>query len=252
MKRILSLLSPFLPFSFVAHLLSFPTLAQQGTVEYKTTMMGGPQAVSSTSTMYYAKGNVRTEINVALPGVSRSMKQTILLLANKPNTLYMLNEANRTYSETSLKDAEKATGAQNITVTVIGKEKIKNLNTTHAEVKIGQGTMDVWTTKEIPGYADMQALMRANRSMGNANLYEELKKKGADGFFVRMATSTGRGEMLMELERYDTKPVAASLFQIPSDYKKVDAPDPAGMMNMSPAERQKFMQEMQKRQKSRQ
>ncbi|GAA4465651.1 hypothetical protein GCM10023189_46590 [Nibrella saemangeumensis] len=238
---------------FVAALLSSSlSWAQQGTVEYKTTMMGGNQSVSSTSKMYYANGNVRTEVNVALPGVSRPMKQTVLLLANKPNTLYMLNEATKTYSETSLADAQKTAGSQKITVNVIGKEKIRNLNTTHAEISMGQGTMDVWTTKEIPGYAGMQAMIRSNRSMGDENLYNELKKKGVDGLFVRMATSTGRGEMLMELERYDTKPVAASLFLIPKDYKKVDAPDMQRMGNLSPAERQKLMQEMQKRQKSRQ
>lgn len=242
MKHILLFLS--------ALLLSSTVWAQQGTLEYKTTMLNGNQTVESTSKMYYANGNVRTEVNVAIPGMGKPMKQTMLMLAAKPKTMFMLNEMNRTYMETTIREPEKASNAK-ITVNIVGKEKIKNLSCTHAEVMFEKGIMDVWTTKDIPGYAGMQSLIRSNRSMGNDNLYTELKKKGIDGIFVRMGSNAGAGQMLMELERFDTKPVAASLFQIPADYKKVDS-EASRMLNMSPSDRKKFIEEMQKRQKSRQ
>ncbi|GAB3337524.1 hypothetical protein GCM10027299_48720 [Larkinella ripae] len=207
-----------------ALLLSTLGWAQQGTVEYKMTLsQGGQTPITTTSTIYFSSGNVRTEVNIPLPGAPKPLKQTILMLAKTPNTTYLLNDANKTYAETSNGQKENVP-AMKTTVRVLGKEKIQNLNCTHAMVTFEKGSMEIWTSKDIAGYDKLMSYWRSNQSFGDENVYNELKKSGADGFFVRMKNSG----VTVDLVRYDTKPVEAALFEIPKDYKKGAAPfDPS-------------------------
>ncbi|RCR69005.1 DUF4412 domain-containing protein [Larkinella punicea] len=236
MKKILSLLTTLLLPAFV--------WAQQGTVEYKMTMSQGAQSRTTTSTMYFSNGNVRTDVSIPFPGAAKPMKQTILMLAKTPNVTYMLNESSKTYTE-NRPNPSKNTPAMKATVKVVGKEKIQNLNCTHALVTFDKGSMEIWTSKDIPGYEKLLSYWRSNQDFGGENLYTELKKSGADGFFVRMKNAG----MTMDLVRYDTKPVSASLFDIPKDYKKGAAFDPAGFQNMTPAQRQKMIEAFKKQPK---
>ncbi|WP_164851341.1 DUF4412 domain-containing protein [Larkinella soli] len=218
-------------------------LAQQGTVEYQVTLPGNSRP--STSLVYFSNGNVRTDMTVSIPGAGAPMKQSMLMRAENPNTIYMLNPANRTYSETTSSPGTAPTAGK-ATVKVIGKEKIRNLNTTHARVTFQQGSMDIWTTRDIPGYDKLLSYWRANKSFGGDILYSELKKAGADGFFVRMKNGNDRGGMTMELVRYDSKPVPASLFELPKDYKKGPSYEASGIRGLSPAQRKKMMDAIQK------
>jgi hypothetical protein len=216
--------------------------AQQGTVEYKMTMSQGNESRTTNSTMYFSNGNVRTDINVPMPGASKPMKQSILMLASTPGTVYSLNDASKTYNETSTAQTPK-TNPGSVTVKVVGKEKVQNLNCTHAVVTFDRGSMDIWTSKDIPGYEKLLSYWRANSNFGGDNMFTELKKSGAEGFFVRMKNAG----ITTELVRYDTKPVDASLFEIPKDYKKRDHKSAYG--SMTPAERQKLLESFKKQQK---
>ena len=213
MKRTLLLLT--------ACLFSAFTYAQQGTIEYKTTIAGGPKPMTSTSTMSFSNGNIRIEAAIPIPGAAKPMKQTMLMLAKQPNTIYTLNDASQTYTESSTEKAAKTTPTK-ATVKIVGKEKIQGLNCTHVLVNMGKMTMDMWTTKDIAGYEKMLSYWKSASNMGGDNLYSELKKSGAEGFVVRTKNGSVGGGMTMELISYDPKPVAASLFDIPKGYKKGD------------------------------
>ncbi|WP_185731286.1 DUF4412 domain-containing protein [Larkinella rosea] len=226
----------------IAHLilLNVYANAQQGTVEYKMTMARGGQSQSTTSTMYFSNGNVRTDVSIPMPGTTTPMKQSILFLAASPNTIYTLNDASKTYSETKTDKTPPQSGAT--IVKVLGKEKIQNLNCTHAMITLDKGSMEVWTSKDIPGYDKLLSYWNSNNSLGGAKMLDELKKNGADGFFVRMKNSG----ITTELVRYDLKAVDASLFEIPKEYKKRDH---SGFGNMSPADRKKMIDAYKKQQK---
>lgn len=235
MKTILLLLPSFLLTTF--------TRAQQGTFDYKLTMAPNGQSRTSTSTLYFLNGNIRTDINITLPGMSKLIKQSMLILEKTPKTVYILNESSRTYSETST-DYGKTAPSGKVTVKVVGQEIIQKLNCTHSVVTSANGTMNVWTTRDIPGYEKLLSYWSSNKSFGSDNVLNALKKSGVDGFFVRMKNAA----MTMDLVRYDTRPVAASLFEIPKDYKK-RAFDPSALNNLTPAERKKMMEAFQKHQK---
>lgn len=230
----------------IASLLTVATYAQQGVLEYQTTISGGPQPIATASTMYFLNGNIRNEVAIALPGGARPMKQTMLMLTKHPNMVYMLHDATKTYTETSTEQIGKHPQPK-LTVKIIGKEMILGLNCVHASVDMGKTTMDIWTTKDIPGYEKMLSYWKSNPNVGGENLYNELKNKGAAGFVVRTKNNMAKGGMTMELVRYDPRPAAASLFEIPQGYKKGASFDSEKMKNMSPAERQKLMQQMMKK-----
>lgn len=218
--------------------------AQQGTIDYKMTMSGRGQSSVSTSKMQFSAGKVRMETNLAMQGMSH--KQVMLMLPDKPNTMIMLNEASKTYTEVNTNSASKDANLGKVTVKVIGKEKMQNLNCTHIVVTMSNRPMDMWTTKDIAGYEGMMGYWKSSMSGGNDQMYNELKKAGAEGFVVKTELKNPEGGMTMELVKYDTKSVPASVFSIPSDYKKGVSFDPEKIKNMSPAERSKAMQEMMK------
>lgn len=222
-------------------LASMQLLAQQGTIDYKMTMTGnGAKSRVSSSKMMFSGGKVRVETNMSIGGISQ--KQVMLMVPDNPNSLLILDEKTKTYREISTKpkSMDKAT------VKVIGKEKIQNLNCTHVVVTIQNRPMDMWTTKDIDGYQNMLAYWKSSIAGGNDQMYSELKKVGAEGFVVKTQISNPNGGMTMELVKYDDKPVAAAVFEIPSGYKKGASFDPEKMKNMTPAERRKAMEEMMK------
>ena len=227
-------------------LFTLPAWAQQGTIEYKMTLgNGGAQGMTSSSTMYFANGNVRTDATITLPGTARAIRQSVLMLTSSPKTMITLNEANHTYTETDMGTTKGGTEGKT-TVKILGKETVQNMACTHALLTFGKGGMEVWTTKDIPGYESLASFWKTSRNFGSSDVYSELVKNGADGFFVKMKPAGGKGGMNMELVRFDPRPVSAALFAIPKGYQKTEGFDPEKMKNMSPAERQKMMQEMMK------
>jgi hypothetical protein len=219
-------------------LITLSAVAQQGTLEYKMTLSGGQgQGMTSSSKMMFSGSKVRVETNMAIAGTT--IKQAMLMLPEKPNVITMLDEKAKTYREVSTgqKTMDK------VTLKVVGKEKIQNFNCTHVIVTTQNRPMDMWTTKDISGYENMMAYLKSSIGGGNDQMYTELKKAGADGFVVKMQIP---GSMTMELVKYDAKPVPASTFTVPAEYKKGAAIDPEKMKNMTPAERRKAMEEMMK------
>ncbi len=218
--------------------------AQQGTLEYKMTMSGGGQNNVSNSKMLFSNGKIRMETALNMPGFTH--RQVMLMLPDKPNTMIMLNEASKTYTEVNTKSAAKSTDMGKVSVKMVGKEKLQNLNCTHVVVTMSNRPMDIWTTKDIAGYEGMMGYWKSSMGGGNDQMYNELKKAGAEGFVVKTQMKNPEGGMTMELVKYDTKPVAATVFNIPSDYKKGTSFDPEKMKNMTPEQRRKAMEEMMK------
>jgi hypothetical protein len=213
--------------------------AQQGTLEYKMTMAGKGQGsgMLSESKMMFSGNKVRVEARINVGGAS--IHQVMLMVPEKPNVITLLEETSKTYRElsTSQKTMDK------VALKVVGKEKILSFNCIHVVVTVQNRPMDLWTTKDISGYENMLAYWKSGLSSGNAQVFNELKKAGADGFVVKMQIP---GSMTMELVKHDSKPVAASVFDIPAGYKKGASIDPEKMKNMTPAERRKVMEEMMK------
>jgi hypothetical protein len=217
--------------------LSTGAFAQDMYLEYKLT---GP--VTGTSRMYTSAAGMRVEADMTLPQVG-PVKNVTLVRADRPNVLITYTDKAKTYQEMDT----KAAGVETVKydVKIVGKERVGAYNTTHTILSVnGKPTMDVWTTRDLPGYGNLMKLTKTLGSMGSENLYRQLEASGAGGMMVKMKPATGNG-MAMELTKAERRNNPASLFAVPVGYTKSTF-DPAKLQNMSPADRQKAVQEMMK------
>jgi len=132
-----------------------------------------------------------------------------------------INPRDRTYRLNVIDTA--SINNPNITyqVTKVGSETIGGYNCVHAKLaqNIGRSetiTMDVYTSKDVPGYATLKGMM----TMANVSpaMYRALDNAGCGGLFVKMTMHTKQMTMDMVLITANRKTFPASLFEIPSGY----------------------------------
>jgi len=137
---------------------------------------------------------------------------------------------------------------------VVGKETVNGYNTTNVIIKInGKQREELWTTKDIAGYADFSKVK--SKYTGKENMYKALAAKGADGMPVRIKIEERGHGMQMDLVKAEKRNNPAGLFSL-SGYTKGNGfsgmPGGEGMQemmeklkNMSPQEREEMMKRLQ-------
>ena len=244
MKRILS--------TAAFAILSLALFSQGYYIEYKMTASSKDGSGNGSMKTYSQDGNSRSEVSIASPQLAGPMQITSLMLKAEPTKIYMLNDKTKTYSEMATGKDDHAQADYEITV--VGKEKVNGYNTTHVTVKVnGMQSQELWTTKDIAGYADFSKIK--TKYSGKENLYQALSAKGAEGMPVRIkATDRGQG-MQMDLVTAEKRSNPASLFSL-AGYAKGSVADgiPGAegmqemlkkMQNMTPAERDALIKKMQ-------
>ncbi len=234
-------------------------LAQNGAhLEYK---MSSDQNMNGTMVAYYLDGNSRSEMQMNIPAMpGGKMNMIYITQKDKPTTHYQLNETAKTYKEIVTTSDDKVKDEnQECAVKVLGKEKVGNYNCTHVSITQGKVNYDMWTSKDIPDYANYKP--KGQKYMGNAKLYKALEDNQADGFPVKSvykAQGGREGSVTVELVTFEKKSLSADLFQIPADYKKQESasytpgtmPSASDIQNMTPEQRQKFVEQMKQMQQN--
>jgi hypothetical protein len=235
-------------------------------VEYKIKGPAGPggeQGIQGTMKAWYQDGNTRSQMQMempgglgSIPGMSDKGNMIMLLLRDQPDKTFMLDEKNKTYVEISNKK-EKDEQGDDFEITVIGQEKVNGFNATHIKA-VSRGPskaeMEWWVSKEVAGHEEMKNFR--SRQFNTSDMYKSMKSKGVEGFPVKMLMG-GRGrnkEMVMEMNlvKAEKMDMPESRFSIDGYAKREGSPfmlggmDPEKLKNMSPEERMKFIQEMQK------
>jgi len=229
-------------------------IAQNGAqLEYTISSASG---ASGSIKAMFAAGNSRVEMQMIIPQMpGGGFTRTSILKSNKPSTSYTLDDKTKTYTTSEISKTNNNASCDNCVLKIIGKEKIRNYNCTHATVTKGAETNEFWTTKDIAEFETYVNSNSGNKYMGTNGDYDALKKNGAEGLVVKSITKDTRGGVFtMELTKFEKKELAASFFEIPSDYKPSNSASPAGapaidinkLQNMTPEERQKYMEEMKK------
>jgi len=169
--------------------------AQTGAqANYKITSAG--TNATGTMKMYFSAQNSRVEFNLLIPQMpGGGISKTSIVKSDKPTTVYALDDKNKTYSTAEVQPNNNTSG-DNITVKVIGKEKIGNYNCTHAQVTKGTETSDYWTTTEIADYSSYKKTNANPKFMGGAAEQAALVKNNADGFLVKAVTKDPRGSLM--------------------------------------------------------
>lgn len=243
-------------FSISAVFTTLLGIAQTGGahIEYKLTSDVG---ANGNIAVYFMDGNSRTEMVMNIPQLpGGGISMTSITQKDKPTIHYQINEKNKTYKEIVSNPSDKAAEEnQECVVTVLGHEKVGNYNCTHVNVKQGKTNHEMWTTTEIPDYKTYAT--NKSKYMGNEKMRKALADKNADGFPAKMIYKQEgghEGAMTMELVTFEKKPVPAEKFQIPAGYTKSEAttttpgvvPNAQDMMNMTPEERAKMIEQLKK------
>jgi hypothetical protein len=228
--------------------------AQNGAhMEYKITSTKG--ATGNVNVNYSEYGSA-TDFNMVVPQMPGGGFQNKSLSPAGSDVVYMINDKDKTYSE--VKKSESNDDNKTYEVKKLGEEKVNGYKCVHALVTEGKETHEVWNTKDIADYAKYSEGMKNNRRLGSAKREQALKDAGCDGLPVKTVHKGNEreGDMTMELVKLEKKNFSKSDFEIPAGYTKSSAggaPGAPGMksreelMNMSPEERAKYVEEMKKK-----
>jgi hypothetical protein len=252
-----------------AALAAAPAFAQfEGEITMKMTMREG----SGTGKNYISKAGVRSELDIQ--GSRMPMKMTTLVRAATPDLVYLINDAQKSYTEIDTKKTreqlEKTRGKNKDAWAVkkLGRETVNGYACEHVLVTRGDDAkteMEWWTSRDIAGlsYEAMRGLMR--RGNDEEGIMKALRDAGADGFAVKMITREKGNPspvMTMELTKIEKRSVPAALFEVPAGYKKqegmmgamgVASPEQQEQMrkameNLTPEQRKQIEEMMQKQQ----
>lgn len=116
-------------------------------------------------------------------------------------------------------------------VTKIGNERILGYNCIHsrltiyaAGVKSGGTVEDIWTSVDVPGYADLKKLALTQNV--TPKMIEALEQAGCGGSFVKAELQSKVISMDMQLITAERKNFPASMFRIPPGYTQKSYANP--------------------------
>ncbi|MEP6993096.1 MAG: DUF4412 domain-containing protein [Acidobacteriota bacterium] len=230
MKRILS--TAVLVLSAAAASAQF-----EGQADFKiTTNAGKDQTMNGTGKMFVTRSAYRSEFEMqmadtgsrnsgAAPG---AMKMTMFAKVSEPDKLYMLNDANKTYSiwdaSQSREDSKKGP-KETYTVKKLGKDTVAGLSCQNALLTSSKGDeIEACVSSELAASSQWLSAMN-RRDAGSGSWIEALKGAGLEGFPVRWSTRRKGSKdthMAMEVTRVERRSLPASLFQVPAGYKQTD------------------------------
>jgi hypothetical protein len=170
-----------------------------------------------------------------------------LVRFDKPDTVYLIDDAQKTYTERNMPAV--VPNDETWTVKKLGSEKILGYATTHVQATSSKGmSMELWTTKELIN-SDVIARAMSRSSQLPGNLFSALEKESAAGFMLRMVNKGKDGNtMRMEVVKIDKQALPKSMFSLPAGYAKAAAPSIPGMQGLQgmPPETQKKLEEAMK------
>jgi hypothetical protein len=209
---------------------------------YAEYQMSGMSSTPMISKMYSKNGNMRTEVNMSMAG--QQMTTTTLMLKSNPNVSLVFNSMSKTYTETKI---NSTAAPKNVTIKVLGTEKVGNYNCTHVKMSSDGKSWDVWYTKDLPSF---NFPMSGNSELSSQKVINDLKSKGISGMMVKMVfqiPGANAKAITMQLVKYEAKTLDAALFTIPAGYTKNTASfDPEKMKNMTPEQRKEMIMKMMK------
>lgn len=240
--------------TFVSAIISTLVFSEGYYLEFKMSSGKNEGIISGKMKAYSQDENTRMEMNMAMPSAG-NINLTSLILKSAPNTIFLLDETKKTYSELNSGSEEdyKDYPQNEYEVTVLGKEKVNGYNCTHAKVKAKQGRFaeEIWTSTEVVDYG-LFAKMKSKYT-GKENLLKALEAKGAAGFPVRTVVQEYGQSIQLDLVKAEKKSHPAGLFSLEGYSKSANSFMPAGfdldelmqqLKDIPPAERERMLERL--------
>lgn len=225
-------------------------LAQNGAHVKMKIYSEGKATINGSLDLYFSEIGSRSEMKMKVPQMPGG-EINIITIAKKEDEskVYLINEATKSYSEQLTTNKEDN---NSYTVKVVGQEVVNGYSCMHSIVKDEDGTTEIWTSKDFADFEYYQKILNSNPKTGSQKREVALKKAGVDGFPVKTIANKHNENITIELVNYEKKAIPASLFSIPEGYTKSTnsmvpgTMNPNDIKNMSPEERAKFIEQMQK------
>jgi hypothetical protein len=206
----------------------------EGVMEMKVTMTGneGGKQGNGTLKLAVSRAGARNEMNMQMEQMT--MKMVMLFKNDSPDTMYRINDADKTYSVVDLAKLRQMAGPgradEKFTVKKLGEEEILGYKTQHVLVTGRNNTTELWTAKDLFDYGTFSKLQARAGRAGNAEaMNKALKDAHAEGMPLRsIATAPDGGKVTMEVVKAEKQSLPASTFEIPPGYTK----SAGGMMDM--------------------
>jgi hypothetical protein len=172
-------------------------------------------STDTTSTELTDTHNARTDLGAHVAVIGH---------AGMPRFSVTLHQDSKTYTLNVI-DTAAMNGSRGNTyqVTKVGNETVQGYNCIHARmttVNAGKPllTQEIWTSKDVPGYA----LMKRLTTLQNLTLpmLRALEQAGCDGMFVKMTMQGPNYSMDMQLIDAERKTFPDAMFQIPPGYRQ--------------------------------
>jgi Domain of unknown function (DUF4412) len=231
-----------IPTLFALLLACGPVFGQfEGVLQMKMTMAAKDGQSGAGGTMNISVGKAGTRCEMNMQSGAMGMKMVMLQKNDAPNTLYRVNDANKTYTEMDVARMQAGAGqpqqaADKYTVEKLGQETLLGYKTEHVLLKkegadpATASTTELWTAKDLLDYATFSKMQAVRgRLAGNPAMMKALQEAGADGMPLKsITTMPDGGKMTMEVTTVEKKTLPASTFEIPAGYTKSEG----GMMDM--------------------
>lgn len=217
-----------------------PAYAQfEGTAEFKvTTITGKGEVVPGSGRISSSKSAYRMEWETDISKISRGrstrpadgpqhVKMTMIGKASSPDKLYLVDDANKTYSVWDLKKTREGGAETNTTYTVtrLGPDKVAGLTCQKAELVSSKGTViDVCVAGELGVSLDWIAAV-GRRQKESTSWITALRNNSLSGFPVRYSMrekDATQPFVTLEMTKIDRGPVSEALFEVPAGYKETD------------------------------
>ncbi len=215
-------------------------LAQfEGTADFKvTTITGKGEVVPGSGRISANKTGYRmewqTDISKIVKGRAvrsengpQQIRMTMIGKAASPDKLYLVDDANRTYSVWDLKKAREGSteSATTYTVTRLGPDKVAGLTCQKAELVSSKGTViDVCVAGELGVSLDWLAAV-GRRQKESTSWITALRNNSLSGFPVRYSMrekDASQPFVTMEMTKIDRGAVNDALFEVPAGYRETD------------------------------
>ncbi len=241
---------------FVSFLCAFAVNSQNGAyIEFKITSNKG---YSGSIKVHFSEFGSIAEFSMAVPQIpGGGIINKSMTMKDKPGITYMINDQNKTYSEITATDPSNQ-DTKTYVVKKLGEETVNGYKCVHSMITEGNETHEVWNTKEITDFYKYAEAFKSNKRIGSQKRDQALKDAGCDGFPVKTVHkgNAREGDMTMELVKVEKKTFTKIQFEIPSGYTQSAGGSSLGggemksqqeIMNMSPEERAKYVEEIKKK-----
>ena len=240
-------------------LAAFLTVAQNGaSFEFKYTSSKG---MTGNMNVKHSEFGSKSEVKMQSPKApGGGMTMVSLIKKDTPDLIYIINDANKSYSEMKKGSSEGKEDTHTYTVKKIGTEKVAGYNCVHSTVTNEKGEVsEMWMSKDVADYSKYSETFNSSKKFGSGKQELAMKAAGCEGFPVKIIhkAKDQEGDVTMELVKFEKKSFSKSDFEVPAGYTK-SAGGPAGMgmpagmktqeeiMKMTPEERAKYVEELKK------